>query len=108
MVLGLDEMETLGLAGLVAAERGEREEAMQIFDQLASFPPPGRSAVKQAEIAAHLGDPQVAVERLRTALAHGVNLLPNLHHALTLESVWDHPAYHDLYRELELPLPKRP
>ena len=90
-----------GMLGLIAAHRGDREEARRRGDALAALGRPGdRSPVLywRAGIAAHLGDLDAAMSLLRDAVAAGYAQRVRLHSDGALEPLWDTDAFREFVR----------
>ncbi len=87
-----------GYLGLLAARRGDREEALAISDRLDGMADPydfGREEYLQACIAAQLGDLDRAMVLLREAHARGRPFVIFLHRDMDLEPLRDHPPFQE-------------
>ena len=87
-----------GFLGLLAARRGDREEALRISEQLDGMADPydfGREEYLQACIAAQLGDLDRAMVLLREAYARGRPFAIFLHRDMDLEPLRDHPPFQE-------------
>jgi len=90
-----------GILGLLAARRGDREEARRRSDGLAALVRPGdRNLVLywRAGIAAHLGDLDAAMSLLRDAVAAGYPQTVMLHSDGVLEPLWGSAAFREFLR----------
>jgi DNA-binding SARP family transcriptional activator len=90
-----------GILGLLAARRGDREEARRRSDGLAALVRPGdRNLVLywRAGIAAHLGDLDAAMSLLRDAVAAGYPQTTRLHSDGVLEPLWGSEAFREFLR----------
>lgn len=87
-----------GYLGLLAARRGDREEALAISDRLDGMADPydfGREEYVQASIAAQLGDLDRAMVLLRDAYARGRPFEIFLHRDMDLEPLRDYPPFQE-------------
>jgi serine/threonine protein kinase/tetratricopeptide (TPR) repeat protein len=90
-----------GCLGTLAARRGDRDEAMRIFEELGNLERPflfGEHLWGQARIAALLGEKERAVALLREAFSQGLNYGVYLHRDIDLEPLWDYPPFKELLR----------
>jgi DNA-binding SARP family transcriptional activator/tetratricopeptide (TPR) repeat protein len=90
-----------GYLGLLAARRGDREEALRISGQLQGMADPydfGRDIYLQACIAAQLGDLDRAMVLLREAYARGRPFGILLHRDLDLEPLRDYPPFQEFIK----------
>jgi DNA-binding SARP family transcriptional activator/tetratricopeptide (TPR) repeat protein len=90
-----------GMLGLLAARRGDREEAERIDAWLAGQRRPrtwGNHTFFRACIAAELGRADEAVALLREAFAQGATYWPRAHFMPCLQSLQDHPPSRQLMR----------
>jgi tetratricopeptide (TPR) repeat protein len=90
----------LGSLGLVAARKGDREEALRIAEQIKNWNKPylfGTDLFWQASIAASLGEKDRAISFLRAAIAQGRSY-NGLYCNIVLESLWDYPAFIELIK----------
>ena len=100
----------VGLLGVIAARKGDREEAGRMSQRLAALRTPftiGHPTLWRARIATLLGDQERAVGLLRNAiseglmpldLAEGVGYAMWLHRDADLESLRGYPPFEDLLR----------
>lgn len=89
------------MLGLLAAQRGDREEAQRHADGLAALASPGdRAGVLywRAGIAAHLGDLDAAMSLLRDAVSAGYAQRVRLHSDGVLEPLWGSAAFREFLR----------
>ncbi|UCC41573.1 MAG: tetratricopeptide repeat protein, partial [Candidatus Aminicenantes bacterium] len=95
-----DEIDYLGWLGVVAARRGDKEEAVRIssllenIDRLYIF---GLHTYWRARIASLLGEKENAVRILREALAQGV-YYSALHPSMDFEPLQDYPPFKELIK----------
>jgi tetratricopeptide (TPR) repeat protein len=90
-----------GYLGVLAARRGDREEALRISDRLEGMADRyefGRDLYWQACIAAQLGERERAMVLLREAHARGRPFLVLLHADMDLEPLHDYPPFQDFIR----------
>ncbi len=93
----------LGLAGAVAARRGDRKAARKASDQLARMPSDdGQVPLLRARIASVLGDREQALGLLRDAVAKGVPFGTALHRSMDFESLRGWPPFDDFMRPRDL------
>ena len=88
-----------GYLGAIAARRGEREAALAVADSLERLARPflfGQIEYWQARIAARLGDPERAVERMRRAFAAGFPYDDQLHADADLQVLNEYEAWREL------------
>ncbi len=98
-----DTSEYLGLAGAVAARRGDQKGARKAFDRLARMPADeGRVPLLRARIAVLLGDRDQALGLLRDAVAKGVPFGTALHRDMGLEALRGWPPFDDFMRPRDL------
>jgi tetratricopeptide (TPR) repeat protein/TolB-like protein len=91
----------LGFLGVLAARRGDRDEARRISAVLAGLGPRAAHNLAlywQGAIAANLGDTDRAVELLEGAISAGYSKVGDLHRFADLEPLWDDPAFLELTR----------
>ena len=91
-----DDIQILGLAGVLAARRGDVKGAERISAQLADIERPyvfGEPLYWRGAIAANLDRPQRAEACLRQAFAQGRRLGFYLHADANFEPLWDRPSY---------------
>lgn len=94
-----EDLTVLGVAGIVAARRGDRDAAERISRRLATIDRRylfGEHTYWRACIAAHLDRAEEAVALLREAFAQGRRLGFHLHADPNLEPLWDLPAFQAL------------
>jgi tetratricopeptide (TPR) repeat protein len=90
-----------GILGTLAARRGDREEALRVFEELGKIDRPflfGSPAYWRACIAALLGEKEQAVALLREAFGQGRSYGVSLHRDIDLEPLWDYPPFKELIR----------
>jgi tetratricopeptide (TPR) repeat protein len=95
-----------GLVGLLAAHRGDREEALEISGWLEELDRPyllGEATMWRSAIAAALGDAESAVALWRLALAEGFQMLPLWDprwdgRMVAFEPLRDYPPFQELMR----------
>ena len=95
-----DNVDYLAYLGMLAARRGDRDEAQKISSQLENIKRPylwGDHTYGQACIAALLGEKENAVNLLREALSQGVTYW-SLHPDMNLEPLSDYPAFKELVK----------
>ena len=105
--LGLDERLRLETAGLLAAQRGERDAARRSAKLLATLGdslPPGRHWVSKARIETQLGNYGAAVKAMERALASGLVFDLEIHSDLFLEHLEHDTRYRELLRRYNLPV----
>ncbi|MFC1849203.1 protein kinase [candidate division CSSED10-310 bacterium] len=98
-----ENVNTIGYLGMIAARRGERDEALKIVGQLADMQKPylfGQHTFMCACIHALLNEREKALSTLRTALSQGIDY-PELHADLNLETLQDYKPFQDLIRPKE-------
>ena len=92
----------MGLLGVTAARRGDRDEAMRWSDELTGITNPyirGANKLWQALIAATLGDRDVAVNLLRDAFREGLYVTRSIFdYDMDLDSLRDYQPFIDLIR----------
>jgi hypothetical protein len=96
-----EDLEPLGLTGLLAAATGDRDGAEAVIDQLRAIQNPylsGRHLLLEAEIQATLGRPGKAIDALRRARADGLTAVVELHAMPMLRSLTTHPEFTALLR----------
>jgi TolB-like protein/Tfp pilus assembly protein PilF len=96
------------LTGILAAGRGDREEAMRSVDLLSEMnrpTPRGINTFWQALILIRLGERDRAVERLKAAIEHGFYFDRFRHAEMNFRPLWDYPPYRRMLEEKGLPLP---
>ena len=89
--------------GLLAARRGDREEAMRISEFLEDIAPPtppsfGVLAYNQACIAAQLGDKERAVRLLQNSVSQGHRYALSMYREMDFEPLRDFPLFIDFIR----------
>jgi len=87
-----------GFLGVLAARRGEREEALRISERLRGMNGRydfGRDLYWQACIAAQLGELEQAMALLREAYARGRLFAPGLHRDMDLEPLRDYRPFQE-------------
>jgi len=90
-----------GFLGVLAARRGDRDEALRISSQLEGMADPydfGRDVYWQACVAAQLGELDRAMVLLREAYARGRVFTPYLHRDLDLEPLHGYPPFEDFLK----------
>jgi tetratricopeptide (TPR) repeat protein len=93
----------LGSLGIAAARNGDGEEALRISYQIKNWNKPypfGKDLFWQAAIAAALGEKEQAIVLLRDAISKGQSY-SGLYCILTLEPLWDYPAFIELLKPRE-------
>jgi tetratricopeptide (TPR) repeat protein len=93
-----------GFLAVLAARRGDREEALRLSSglaQLASRFDFGREPYWQACVASLLGEPERAMVLLREAYAAGRLVTLALHRDVDLEPLWDYQAFREFVRPKE-------
>jgi tetratricopeptide (TPR) repeat protein len=89
-----------GALGVIAANTGDQEEALRIFDELHGDPGDPRSAsnrsARRAAIAAQLGEKDRAVDLLAEAFSQGKEYSYYTHINIGLEPLWDYPPFQEL------------
>ena len=96
-----EDLESLGLAGLLAAAAGDAEAAAGVIEQLEGLQNPylsGRHLLHVAGIHAALGDRTEAIDTLRRALAAGLPFGVELHALPILRPLASCPAFESLLR----------
>jgi tetratricopeptide (TPR) repeat protein len=95
-----DEINVRGFLGVLAARRGDTEEALRGGEGLEGLAPRdfGRDSYWQACIASLLGERERAMVLLREAYARGRPFSVNLHTDMDLEPLHDYPPFQDLLR----------
>jgi serine/threonine protein kinase len=95
-----DNVDYLAWLGIIAAIQGNREVAQNISKQLEAINKPylfGNHTWCRAEIAAWLGDKELAVKLLREALAQGATYVWFIND-ITLEPLYDYPPFQELVK----------
>ncbi len=90
-----------GYLAVLAARRGDREEALRLSSGLAQLAHRfdfGREPYWQACVASLLGEPERAMVLLREAYAAGRTVTLALHRDVDLEPLWDYPAFREFVR----------
>ncbi len=90
-----------GYLGILAARRGDAAAARRFAAVLAAERRPylfGRPAVWRARIHAALGEPDLAVARLRDALSQGFHFNPRFHPDVALDVLRAFPSFRELTR----------
>ena len=93
----------LGALGVARALRGDREEAERISAQLEDIILPysfGIMSVRQAQIAAALGNEDQAMVFLRRAFSEGTGMDDWIHRNLAFRSLVYHPSFQDLLQPI--------
>jgi tetratricopeptide (TPR) repeat protein len=94
----------VGLAGAVAARRGDRKAALKASDQLARMPSDdGHVPWLRARIAALLGDRDRALSLLRDAVAKGIPFGTALHRDMDFETMRGWAPFDDFLRPKDQP-----
>ena len=91
----------LGYLGTLAAQRGERDEALRISEELASLDRPfllGLNTLWRARVSAVLGEQQQAVSLLRQAHQEGQWFHVAIRDNMDLESLRGYPPFVELMR----------
>jgi tRNA A-37 threonylcarbamoyl transferase component Bud32/TolB-like protein len=99
-----DRLDYLGYLGVIAARRGDREQALRVDRTLAELKRPylfGRHTMWRARIHARLGERDVAVGLVREALSHGYPHMHALHADLDFEALRDYPPFRELLKPKE-------
>ncbi len=97
----LDNIDYKGFLGTLAARRGNREKALEIFNELQQTDQPylfGEHTYWCARISSLLGDREQAVVLLKEAFAQGYESPIDLHRDMDLESLRDYPPFQELVR----------
>ncbi len=100
-----DDLEGLGLTGMLAAHCGDKELARRILARLEAWPDPyagGRHLLFAAGIRAALGEPERAVATLRSALAAGLPFGVELHASTLLRPLAHRADFTALLRPRDL------
>jgi tetratricopeptide (TPR) repeat protein len=95
-----DNVDYLAYIGMLAARRGNRDEAQKISSQLENIKRPylyGTHTYGRACIAALLGEKETAISLLREAIAQGV-AYSGLHPDMNLDPLSDYPAFKELIK----------
>ncbi len=95
-----DRIQYLGRLGVIAARRGDKEEALEISSLLENIDRPyifGSHTYWRARIAAILGERENAVKLFREALAQG-ETYPHLHPVIDFEPLQDYPPFKELIK----------
>jgi tRNA A-37 threonylcarbamoyl transferase component Bud32 len=90
-----------GIAGTLAARRGDRARAMELSDWLAALDVPYhryRTTYRRARIAAQLGDLGDALQLLRQAYSEGALFWAELHADPDLAPLWDYEPFREFLR----------
>jgi len=96
-----ENVDALGLHGVLAARQGNRVEAQSSSSALAHIADPyvwGQQTYERACIAAVLGEKDKAVDLLREAFAQGFASFERIHRDPDLDSLRDYPPFQDLVR----------
>ena len=96
-----DTRDVVGFLGVLAARRGDREEALRRSERVAELGSPyeyGRGIYWQACIAAQLGDHERGISLLLEAYSQGRAMDVGLHSDMDLEPLHDDPRYQELVR----------
>jgi hypothetical protein len=96
-----ENVDYIGMTGLLASRLGQREMAALVADTLARRRKPyefGAANLYRARIAASLGHPEMAVAALEQAFAEGRAYQVWLHRDIDFESLRGYPAFDALVR----------
>ncbi|MEO0248044.1 MAG: tetratricopeptide repeat protein [candidate division WOR-3 bacterium] len=96
-----EDIDYQGYLGTLAARRGDRDEALRVFEELGKLERPfllGENLWWQACVASLLSEKERAVALLREAFSQGLNYGVYLHRDIDLESLWDYPPFKELLR----------
>ena len=96
-----ENIEYKGRIGVLAARKGERDKALEIFKELESVDRPylfGVHTYMCARIASLLGEKEQAVFLLRNAFAQGLRYGAYLHYEMDLEPLRDYKPFQELLR----------
>ncbi len=96
-----ENLEYKGRIGLLAARKGNRDKAIQIFEELESINRPylkGEHTYLCARMASILGDKEQAVLLLRNAFSQGLRYGAYLHHEMDFETLRDYQPFKDLLK----------
>jgi serine/threonine protein kinase len=95
-----EDLNYIGSLGLLAAKKGDSEEALSISEKIKNWNRPylfGRDLFWQAAIAASLGEKDRAIAFLRDAIAQGEDY-SDLYCNIVLEPLWDYPPFKELIK----------
>jgi len=96
-----ENIEYKGRIGLLAARKGERDKALEIFKELESIDRPylfGEHTYMCARIASLLGEKEEAVVLLRDAFAQGLKYGAYLHYEMDLEPIRNYKPFQELLK----------
>ena len=96
-----EDLEPLGMAGLLSAVMGHEASADAVIAQLRALENPylsGRHLLLEAEIQATLGRSDLAMNALRRARADGLTAVVELHAMPALQSLRDEPEFKTLFQ----------
>ena len=99
-----DRLDYAGYLGVIAARRGDKEEATKISEKLRQIDRPymfGRQTYWRARIAALLGEPEKAVNLLNESFAQGNRFGAYVHTTIDFESLRDYEPFIELMRPKE-------
>ena len=94
-----DEVQCLGLLGVLEARIGNEDGARRIAKQLLTWQgrhSPGEPSYWRACIAAQLGQRDGAMRLLQQAASQGLEFSSEPHRDINLEPLWDHPPFKEL------------
>jgi DNA-binding SARP family transcriptional activator len=97
----LEDLEVLGVAGLVAAAEGDREGACEVLNRLEGLASPylgGRHLIHAAGVRVALGQPEHAVDTLRRAFAAGAKFGAEYRAVPMLQPLAERPDFRALLR----------
>ncbi len=96
-----DNIDYRGFLGTLAVRRGNREKALEIFNELQQTDQPylfGEHTYWCARLSSLLGDREQAVVLLKEAFAQGYESPIGLHREMDLETLRDYPPFQELVR----------
>ena len=90
----------LGRLGVIAGMQGDRQEALEIYEELGAqrWGRPSKLAFWQAEIEAFLGELDKATALLREAVGQESAMVIHLQYPLLAQTLRDHPPFQELRR----------